>query len=98
MFGSAITIVPLFAFWAVTDSSIFSSAIFSDWFLSLDGQSAIVAGWMHSVRSDYPEPPYDAIPTAEITANLMPVDWVYCYQHRSDVRAAFEDAVKIPES
>ena len=72
--------------------------VITDWFLSLEGQSAIVAGWMHSVRKDYPEPPFDALPTAEITANLLPVDWVYCYQHRSDVRTAFEDAVKIPES
>lgn len=69
----------------------------TDWFLSLDGQSAIVAGRMHSVRSDYPEPPYDAIPTEEILKNVMSVDWEFCYKNRSDVRTAFEERVKIPE-
>lgn len=72
--------------------------VITDWFLSLDGQSAIVAGWMHSVRKDYPEPPYDAIPTKEITANAMNVDWVDCYTNRSEVRTKFEESVKIPES
>lgn len=72
--------------------------VITDWFLSLDGQSAIVAGWMHSVRSDYPEPPYDAIPTSEILDCVMNVDWEFCYKNRSDVRTAFEERVKIPES
>ena len=71
--------------------------VITDWFLSLEGQSAIVAGWMHSVRSDYPEPPYDAIPTSEITANIMAVDWEFCYKNRSEVRTKFEEKVKIPE-
>lgn len=72
--------------------------VITDWFLSLDGQSAIVAGWMHSVRKDYPEPPFDAIPTKEITKNAMSVDWVDCYTNRSEVRTKFEESVKIPES
>ncbi len=72
--------------------------VITDWFLSLDGQSAIVAGWMHSVRKDYPEPPFDAIPTKEITKNAMDVDWVDCYTNRSEVRTKFEESVKIPES
>ena len=71
--------------------------VITDWFLSLEGQSAIVAGWMHSVRADYPEPPYDAIPTSEILENVMKVDWEFCYKNRSEVRTAFEERVKIPE-
>ena len=72
--------------------------VITDWFLSLDGQSAIVAGWMHSVRKDYPEPPFDAIPTKDITKNTMPIDWVDCYSNRSEVRTKFEESVKIPEA
>ncbi len=72
--------------------------VITDWFLSLDGQSAIVAGWMHSVRSDYPEPPYDAIATSEILKSVMEVDWEFCYKNRSEVRTQFEEKVKIPES
>lgn len=72
--------------------------VITDWFLSLEGQSAIVAGWMHSVRSDYPEPPYDAIPTTEILKSVMAVDWEFCYKNRSEVRTKFEEKVKIPES
>ncbi len=72
--------------------------VITDWFLSIDGQSAIVAGWMHSVRSDYPEPPYDAIPTSEILECVMSVDWDFCYKNRSEVRTQFEEKVKIPES
>ena len=72
--------------------------VITDWFLSLEGQSAIVAGWMHSVRSDYPEPPYDAIPTSEILKNVLSVDWEFCYKNRSEVRTEFEEKVKIPES
>lgn len=71
--------------------------VITDWFLSEVGQSAIVKGWMHSVRSDYPEPPYDAIPTKDIIANTMSIDWEFCYKNRSEVRTAFEERVKMPE-
>lgn len=69
-----------------------------EFFLSMDGQKAIVAGWMHSVRADFPNPPYDAIPTKDITANKMDVDWVDCYTNRAEVRTKFEESVKIPEA
>ena len=69
----------------------------TDWFLSEEGQANIVAGWMHSVRSDYPEPPYDAIPTQEILENVMPVNWENCYKQREEIRTKFQEAVTIPE-
>ena len=67
----------------------------TDWFLSEEGQAGIVAGWMHSPRKDFPQLPYDAIPTAEIVANNMPVDWEACYRQREEIRTRFEEAVKI---
>ncbi len=69
----------------------------TDWFLSTEGQASIVDGWMHSVRSDYPEPPYDAIPTQEILENVMPVNWENCYKQREEIRTKFQEAVTIPE-
>jgi iron(III) transport system substrate-binding protein len=65
----------------------------TDWFLSKEGQDNIVAGWMHSVRTDYPKPPYDAIPTAQIQANNMPVNWENCFRQREEIRTRFQEAV-----
>ncbi|MBU5334701.1 MAG: ABC transporter substrate-binding protein [Anaerocolumna aminovalerica] len=70
----------------------------TDWFLSEEGQDAIVKGWMHSVRSDYPNPPYDAIATNEILKNIIPVDWEKCYKNREEIRTLFQEHVTIPEA
>lgn len=69
----------------------------TDWFLTQEGQKNIVSGWMHSVRSDYPEPPYDAIPTQEILKNTMPVNWENCFKQREEIRTKFQENVTIPE-
>ena len=68
-----------------------------EWFLSTEGQKYIVAGWMHSVRSDYPNAPYDAIPTSEIMSGVMPVDWVKCYTPREEIRTLFQENVTVPQ-
>ncbi|MCD8224181.1 MAG: ABC transporter substrate-binding protein [Clostridiales bacterium] len=68
-----------------------------DWFLSSEGQKYIVSGWMHSVRSDYPDAPYDAIPTKEILENVMPVDWEKCFHEREDIRTMFQENVTVPQ-
>jgi iron(III) transport system substrate-binding protein len=65
----------------------------TDWFLSPAGQANVVKGWMHSVRKNFPTLPYDSIPTAEIKANSMPVDWEHCYRQREEIRTKFEEAV-----
>lgn len=70
----------------------------TDWFLSEEGQSNIVAAWMHSVLKDYPEPPYDAIPTEDILKNTIPVDWEKCYREREEIRTMFQEYITIPES
>lgn len=70
----------------------------TDWFLSTEGQANIVAAWMHSSRSDYPEPPYDAIPTKELLENILPVSWENSYRQREEIRTKFQEAVTIPES
>ena len=66
----------------------------TDWFLSPDGQKYIVKAWMHSVRKDAPEAPFDAIPTAKIVENSMPVSWQHCVDERLELRTNFEERVK----
>jgi len=69
-----------------------SAEIITDWFLS-EGQNAIVDGWMHSARNNFPRLPYDAIPTAQIRANTMPVNWENCFRQREEIRTKFEELV-----
>ncbi|MCL2764337.1 MAG: ABC transporter substrate-binding protein [Treponema sp.] len=61
-----------------------------DWFLSEEGQNAIVSGWMHSVRKDFPRIPYGARPTNEIRANSIPVNWDNNIRHRDEILSRFE--------
>ena len=68
-----------------------------EWFLSLEGQKYIVSGWMHSVRNDYPSAPYDAIPTKEIMANTISIDWEKSYKEREAIRTLFQENVTIPQ-
>lgn len=69
----------------------------TDWFLTQEGQKNVVDGWMHSVLTDYPEPPYDSLPTQEILKNTMPVNWENCFRQREEIRTKFQEAVTIPE-
>ena len=80
------------------NNNIAACQAITDWFLSNEGQKNIVAGWMHSVVSGYPEPPYDAIPTSEILKNTMPVNWENCFRQRDEIRTKFQESVTIPES
>jgi iron(III) transport system substrate-binding protein len=86
------TIMILNNLWSANRNTQAAQAI-SDWFLSLEGQNAIVNAWMHSVRGDFPRLPHDAIPTAEIRANSMPVNWENCYRQRVEIQADFEENV-----
>jgi iron(III) transport system substrate-binding protein len=64
-----------------------------DWFLSEEGQNAIVNGWMHSVRKDFPRIPRGSIPLTEIMANSLPVTWENILHQRNDIRRRFETNV-----
>ncbi len=65
----------------------------SKWFLSEEGQKFIVKGWMHSVLKDFPEVPYDAIKTSEITANSINVNWEQLVKDRDSLRKMFTDTI-----
>jgi len=62
----------------------------TNWFLSIEGQNAIVAGWMHSVRADFDKVPYDSKPINEIRTNSIPVIWENVYKQREDIHRRFE--------
>ena len=64
-----------------------------DWFLGEEGQSAIVDGWMHSVRINFSKIPFDSIPTSRIQANSIPVIWENNYRERDDIQARFEQYI-----
>jgi len=63
----------------------------TDWFLSEKGQDAIVAGWMHSVRTDFNKIPYDSIPTSEIRGKSIAVNWEYDSNQREQILNRIED-------
>ncbi|MDR1277387.1 MAG: ABC transporter substrate-binding protein [Treponema sp.] len=86
------TIMTVSEAWSANKNTA-AAEIITDWFLSPEGQANIVAGWMHSARAAFPTLPYDGIPTAEIKANNMPVNWENCYRQREEIRTKFEEAV-----
>lgn len=65
----------------------------TDWFLSPAGQKAIVDGWMHSVLKNPEKYPFDARPSSEILANVLPIDWVQSYKNRDALRRMFENYI-----
>lgn len=63
------------------------------WFLSEEGQSYIVKGWMHSVLKDFAEVPYDAKKTSEIVENSIKLNWEQLVKDRENLRKMFLDTV-----
>ena len=78
--------------WNANQNTAAAEAL-TDWLLSPAGQNAIVDGWMHSVRTNFPRLPYDGIPTTEIKANSMSVNWENVYRQREEIRTRFEEFV-----
>lgn len=59
-----------------------------DWWLSPEGQKAIVTGWMHSVRTDV-ESPKGADPLASFAPGAMKVDWEDLSARSGEVKDKF---------
>ena len=57
----------------------------ADWLYSEAGQKFIVSGYMHSVLKDFPEIPYDPIPTEKLIESDMGVDWQRTYHERDNI-------------
>jgi len=65
----------------------------ANWFLSRDGQEAIVDAWMHSVRKDFTKPPQGSVPLSQIVSTSLPVNWQNVYRNRQDIVTKFETNV-----
>lgn len=72
------------------NKNIKAAEVLTDWFLSPEGQEAIVAGWMHSVLKNPAKAPFDAKNTSEILASTMKIDWPSTYKNREALRKIFE--------
>jgi len=70
-----------------------AAEIITDWFLSPQGQNAIVAGWMHSVRKDFEIIPYASISTVRMLIDSMPLNWESIFRQREDIQIKFEELV-----
>jgi len=78
--------------WSANRNAQAAEAV-ADWFLSVDGQNAIVDAWMHSVRSNFRRLPTGALRTADILANSMPVNWNNVYRDKDTIYKLFENEV-----
>ncbi|MHC1692154.1 MAG: ABC transporter substrate-binding protein [Sphaerochaetaceae bacterium] len=78
--------------WNVNKNTAAAKAI-TEWFLTEEGQKNIVDAWMHSVLSDFPNPPFDSINTKTILKNTLPIDWANTVVLREEMRTKFQEAV-----
>jgi len=78
--------------WSASNNT-HTAEIIADWFLSQEGQNAIVEGWMHSVRRNFRRIPFDSIPMNRIQANSMPFNWETSFRDRNEILAKFEEMV-----
>jgi len=64
-----------------------------DWWLTPDGQKAVTAGWMHSVRGDV-EPPHGAThKLADLNKNAIKIDWEKLANDESQIKEKFRTIV-----
>ena len=89
--GAVILPSPI-AIFASTQNPEAAKAV-TDWWLSKEGQQAIVTkGWMHSVRDDVP-PPKGAPDKAVITKNSPMLDWAKFAKEAETIKETFRKLV-----
>jgi iron(III) transport system substrate-binding protein len=59
-----------------------------NWWLSKDGQQAVVKGWMHSVRNDV-EPPTGAPKLSTLLPTAVKVNWEKLANEEAQIKEAF---------
>jgi iron(III) transport system substrate-binding protein len=70
-----------------------AAEIITDWFLSPQGQNAIVTGWPHSVRKDSEAIPYASVPAGRMLTDSMLLNWESFFRQREDIQLKFEELV-----
>ena len=63
-----------------------------DWWLSKEGQQAVVKGWMHSVRGDV-EPPTGAPKLSTLLPTQVKVDWDKLSKNEGPIKEEFRKRV-----
>lgn len=63
-----------------------------DWWLSKEGQEAVVKGWMHSVRGDVKEP-IGSVPTKGLVDGRIKVDWQKLANNNAEIKEEFRKRV-----
>jgi iron(III) transport system substrate-binding protein len=86
------TVMTIAEKWSANKNTKLAESL-TDWLLSDEGQENIVKGWMHSPVKNFPKLPYDGIPTTQIMANQIPVNWENVYRQREEIRTRFEEHV-----
>ena len=76
--------------WSANKNSA-AAELVADWFLGVEGQNAIVNGWMHSVRTNFNRLPYDSRPTNEIRSGSISVNWDHYFRQRNEIQDRFQD-------
>ena len=64
-----------------------------DWWLSPEGQKAVTAGWMHSVRGDVNPPNGAGIKLADLNKNAIKIDWEKLAFEEGKIKEAFRTTV-----
>jgi iron(III) transport system substrate-binding protein len=64
-----------------------------DFFLTKDGQQAIINGWMPSVRSDMPAPKHAGLKITEVMKIALPMDWEAISQEPEKLKEKFDQIV-----
>lgn len=59
-----------------------------DWWLTKEGQQAVTAGWMHSVRGDV-EPPHGAPKLSTLLPNAIKIDWNKLANEEAKIKEQF---------
>ena len=65
----------------------------TDWWLSKEGQAAVTAGWMHSVRDDVEKPKGAKYSLKELLKNALKVDWEKLTRDESKIKEEFRSRV-----
>lgn len=64
-----------------------------DWWLSKEGQAAVTAGWMHSVRDDVEKPHGAKYTLKEMLKTALKVDWEKLTKDESKIKEEFRSRV-----
>jgi iron(III) transport system substrate-binding protein len=64
-----------------------------DFFLSKEGQQAILNGWMPSVRKDMPAPKNSALHIRDVMKFALPMDWEAISREPEKVKEQFDRVV-----